>query len=100
MTNDEEHTIYTNGFNAGKEHSRSSRETLKLFVELEERLNAKIDTKVSFSTFTWVLGLLMTVVVGSLAIIYSKVESVNEKVSNTQNSVSRIEGVLSISDIE
>lgn len=88
-----------------KKDSLSGREIVQLIHDLELRVETKldamaqsmtekIDSKVSFATFTWVLGVLMVVVVGAQAVTYKKVETVADKTSETQNSVSRIEGQL------
>ena len=48
------------------------------YDKLEKRiylLEAGLDNRVKFSTFTWVIGILMVIVIGLLGIIYIKVVS-------------------------
>lgn len=59
-----------------------------------EKVQSEVDNRVKFSTFTWVLGILMLLVIGIQGVIYAKVEGIDAKASATQNSVARIEGQL------
>ena len=81
-------------------------ETMGLITELERRLTdrlddleIKIDERVTYKVFTWILGILMTIILGALGLIYTKVDQVDEKAGPTQNAVSRIAGQLIGADI-
>ena len=93
-----------------KKHEQSSRETLKLLNALEDKLEKKIDDnhkesmngigeRVKFTTFTWVLSLMMVVIVGILGLIYDGQRGLDEKLSETNSSVSYIEGKLTNAEI-
>lgn len=62
-------------------------------------LSSDMKNRVTFATFSWVLGVLMVVVLGVLGIIYSKVESIDDKTEMTQHSVSEIKGILAGAEI-
>jgi hypothetical protein len=114
---DELGDAYNKGVVAGQEHSQPSKKTIEMIKDLEiktndriegveNRLSEKIDTKVSFVTFTWVLGIAMTVVTGMFYLVYnevkdsrSEIDSLRVNFTETSNNVSYIRGVLNNADI-
>lgn len=83
-------------------HNEIHSELDKLDAKIEAKLdviNIKIDSKVSFKLFTWILGVLMVVVIGIQAIIYSKVEETNGKVGDTKEQVTLIKYRLDNAEI-
>ena len=73
-----------------KEHCKSF-ENLKDDVK---EVKVELKSKVNWKTFTWVLGILMTIILGVLGLIYTEVQDVDDKVNNTDKSISNIEGYL------
>lgn len=57
-------------------------------------VNEKIGTRVKYSTFTWILGILMVIIMGLLSLIYTKTENIDNKVEQTKNDVAFIRGTL------
>ena len=98
MTPDTAHQAYFEQQPNGN-HDLPSRRTLELFGEIERRFEEKLDAKVSFSTFTWVLGILMVVVLGLLGIIWSRVEGIYTETTQTGKVLSNLQGILQGADI-
>lgn len=101
---DKEHQKYYKAFPNGN-HDKPSRETLKMFADMERRLETKMDgminnfnnqisKKVDFSTFTWVFGLGILAILGIQGIIYAKVENIYKETNETNNIVANIQGKL------
>lgn len=93
MTPDEMHEAYYKNKPNGN-HDEPSRKTLELLFDLERRVESKLDTKLDHKAFVWIIGILMTVVLGILGIIYSRVENIYDKTNETNNVVSQIQGKL------
>lgn len=79
--------------------------TMTAMFDLERRLTEKVDSnekvmaeklsnKVSFSIFTWVLGVLMLIVLGIQGIIWVRVESTNTAAQETKETVIRLETTM------
>lgn len=114
---DEQAEVYNQGFKAGQEHTSPSKKTIELIDQLEIRmlkkieeithsLSEKIETKVSFVTFTWVLGIAMAIVSGMFYLVYNEVKdsrieinSLEKNFTATSNDVSYIRGILNNSEI-
>jgi len=76
----------------------SERRMEKKIDGLYKGLNDRIINKVSFSTFTWVLGTLLVLIVGIQGVIWSKLENMNvqtlelyKSTSETGTSVSNLD---------
>lgn len=63
-------------------------------------IKAAVETKVSQSTFTWTLGILMTILIGILGVIYSRLELTYRDVFATKEAVANISGKLAPYNIE
>lgn len=63
--------------------------------EIENILKDKVDYK----HFYWIVGVLMTIVVGLFGVIYSKLSSIEERSVSVQNDVSFIQGKLQKAEI-
>jgi hypothetical protein len=59
-----------------------------------EKMEIKLDSKVSWKHFTWIIGILMIMVMGLLGLIYNKLENVSVQVNNNTASMSYITGIL------
>jgi hypothetical protein len=104
MNPDTEHKRYYKKNPIGN-HDSPSRETLKMFADLERRmedkidsdvevLNTKLESKMEKEMFIWIVGVIVSMMLGLFGVIYAKMEKIDEKTGNTQSSVSRIEGQL------
>lgn len=74
------------------------RPLFRLIENLEEKhdndmsvVNTKIETKVSFKLFTWVLGILMLIVIGIQGVVWFQVKETYEKANEVNTSVSLIQ---------
>ena len=79
--------------------STASKIRLKELEDAMSRFEAKVDTHVQWKHFVWIVGVIfmfMTVILGAIYVEVTK----NGNISNVnQLAVSRIEGLLSASDI-
>ena len=81
------------------DHLDNYRTEKKDINEKLDKLDLDVDARVKFSTFTWVLGILMVIVIGLLGLIYSKTEAIDTKTNNTSNEISVIKGILTGAEI-
>ena len=69
---------------------------IKLFISGFEK---ELKTKVSQDQFYWVIGVLMTIVLGIFGVIYSKLTTIDDKSVSIQNDVSFIQGKIKGAEI-
>jgi hypothetical protein len=65
-------------------------ELLTGLKELTERVN----NKVTFKTFTWVMGAVFGILTTLLGYVVNRVDTINYSTSATSNKVATIEGIL------
>ena len=70
------------------------------FGTLEMRLDALSETKVSYKHFTWVLGILMTIVLGSFGYIANQNHDLQVSVRQLELQMARMESIFKNYDIE
>lgn len=92
--------LYNKGLEAGRVHSKPSSGTIQMIADLEKRISNEIDDKVSWKTFSWILAVLMSMVVGLFSVIYAKMENIDASQRSTSNSVAQIQGILKNAIIE
>ena len=112
MDQDKQHEIYHKGFSAGQEHSKPSRETLEKFTEIEHRFEQRIndiddkfeskieavkelfhkilDTKVTWSIFWSIVGLLTSIMAGMFYLTWNELQEARNDLQtyDMQNRVS------------
>lgn len=69
---------------------------IKLFISGFEK---ELKTKVSQDQFYWVIGVLMTIILGIFGVIYSKLTTIDDKSVSIQNDVSFIQGKIKGAEI-
>lgn len=65
----------------------------ELRTELKENYMSKAEAEksfVSWKTFTWVVGILLTMVFGALGLIYTKQEAMNDKLVEATENISSL----------
>lgn len=98
MDPDKAHAVYPHNM-----HTDTALNTQRQLDRIDKELDtlrAEVKTKVSQSQFTWVIGIVLTSVLGLLGVIYTEVKNNGNTNATTQQSVAKIEGILSISEIE
>jgi len=63
------------------------------------QLAAELKTKIDKGQFYWVIGILMTIVLGLFGVIYAKLNDVGADVNKTQIDVSFIQGKLQAAEV-
>lgn len=100
-----------------EDHIKDSGEKYKSVVESIKVIESELKNRITFATFSWTLGVLMTVVLATLGFIANQVadlrkdlkeQTVNlnsnltflqRNISDTNSTVSYIKGLLDTSDI-
>ena len=62
-------------------------------------IKVDIESRVKYQHFTWVLGLLMTIVIGLLSVIYIQVKDTSDTIVEMQKQVSLIQYRLDSAEI-
>ena len=62
-------------------------------------IRVDVDNRVKYQHFTWVLGILMSVVIGLLGVIYVQVRETSESVTEMQKQVTLIQYRLDSAEI-
>jgi prefoldin subunit 5 len=70
------------------------KENLSIFNSHIEKLNVQMEERVTYKTFFWVIGVLMTISLSLSGYIVSQVHDLQSKMYTLSNSVSQIAGTI------
>jgi hypothetical protein len=74
---------------------------LKLMISTQEKEIRSLQTeKVDWKHFIWIVGVLMTIVLGLFGVIYAKLDGVDVRTFDIQKDVSQVQGFIRNADVK
>lgn len=88
------------------DHIKDSDEKNKVLLDSIKIIEAELKNRITFATFSWTLGIIMTVVLATLAFIANQVSDMRKDLQeqqvvqySTQSNVSYIKGLLDKAEV-
>ena len=83
-----------------EDHINESEKRLNSMCISIEKLNTEIDEKVSYKNFTWIIGILISILMTMFGYIASQINDIQKASISTEKNLSLIQGKLDPYNVE